>query len=431
MLAHLEPGLGEMGREWRAVREVRRLHLHRPGGGPCALDPQAAFDDRGQPDFPVGWGQPFERQAEVIAPGLGMRAVEGGQPRPRGVEARAVDDALDERVGQFEPGAPQILAPVRVQQQIGAGSQRGEAALGRGAPVRGALHLERVRDAQAGESEPLAQQGGEHGGGEGGGDAVVERGVDDMRAHDAVGLTQLAERRQLPGLERGEVGAAAGERPVRIELGVAVAGEVLETRGDSPAPEAGEHIPQRLRHGARRAAVGARADHRIGRFAVHIGDGCEIPVESECAQATRGPLGEEREVSGRRATREQCGIGGHGEMAGQLRHPAALLVEGDEEAARPRQRAQVLREPAQIVEVAEVAREHDHPGRRVHREILLPAGVQPPGRQPDDEPTCDAALSVHERAKVRERPERVNGGRPSAHPPRRCECVMGDGLPDR
>src|SRR5207245_10609375 len=63
--------------------------------------------------------------------------------------------------------------------------------------------------------------------------------------------------------------------------------------------------------------------------------------------------------------------------------------------AGSRQLAQAGREPAQVLQIPEIAPEHDHARRRVGREIALPGVGQPVGGEADHHASCDAALGVH------------------------------------
>jgi hypothetical protein len=205
-----------------------------------------------------------------------------------------------------------------------------------------ALHVERIRDHKAGEAELLPQQAAEDPRAHRGRDVVELRDA-NVCAHDRVHarVDRGPERQQ----RRVEVACHRRQLVVRVELGVAVAGEVLRTRRDAdglhPAHE-GRDVP---RHELRLGAERADPDHRVPRVRVHVGDRREVEVHAnrgEVGADRRAHLLRERDVV-HHAEREVPRIRAAAIVL-EPRHVAALLVDHDEQAAQlGRQRGHLLR----------------------------------------------------------------------------------------
>lgn len=162
----------------------------------------------------------------------------------------------------------------------------------------------------------------------------VQRGQQDVGAHHGPGAggDGGAERHQFARLEGGKTGGDTRQIVVRVDGGVAVAGEVLGAGGDAGGLEAldvGGGVPgDQLRIGAE----GADADDRVGGVGVDVGGGGPVEVDAAVGQSAAefagdraGQLGvvdgAERMVSG------EGGAAAHFE-AGDV---AALLVDGDDQ----------------------------------------------------------------------------------------------------
>jgi hypothetical protein len=117
----------------------------------------------------------------------------------------------------------------------------------------------------------------------------------------------------------------------------------------------------------------------------------------------------QRIVSASAARASVAAFGRHHQVPGELRHPAALLVQRHEQPPRPCQLAQARNDPPRIGEVLEVARgEQDHARGRELREVLLPRGREAVGWDSDHHAASDHALGVHARPTVGERSAHVN-----------------------
>ena len=108
--------------------------------------------------------------------------------------------------------------------------------------------------------------------------ALIERGQLDVRRHDGVGARRDAgaKRRQLDAIEAVARLRDDRQTEVRVDVGVAVAGKVLE-RGQHAAGVQAAHVGGRqLADRVRLLAEDARVDHRVARVVVDVGERREV-----------------------------------------------------------------------------------------------------------------------------------------------------------
>ena len=235
----------------------------------------------------------------------------------------------------------------RIEQHVHAGIQRLHRRLSGRHAVGDRLHLHRVADDDPLKAQFLAQQILQDGLGERRRRLLlVERRVGHMGGHHhrrrLLLLERLDERREIPSLERADVGLHLGAGHVRIELGGAVTGKVLHAGGDPRGLKTSQRGQTVGDHRLRRRAESARTDHRVRRFAVHVQNRSEDDVDSDGAQLVTDPLvdvlGQIRIV--RRSQRRRGGSRRR-EMA-DVGDEAALLVDADERRQPASQRAAQL-----------------------------------------------------------------------------------------
>ena len=110
-----------------AVRERGLGHPPWPGGcrrrqGPAHDQP--ALDDALQTLLKAPGRERVQRPRQLVGGRFGGGAVEGGEPRPGGVESGALEQAVRQHARQLEPCPAQRLVVERVKQQIAARLQR-------------------------------------------------------------------------------------------------------------------------------------------------------------------------------------------------------------------------------------------------------------------------------------------------------------------
>jgi len=260
-----------------------------------------------QPGHPVG---------RFLQPGAGQRA---GRHRLR---QRRADRVVHRLVG-VPPQADQVNA--------GDDSEHRR----RGNPVRpaGRLHLERVRDHHAAETEFAAEQAGDRGRGERRREVAGQLGHPQVPRHNGHGPGRdgRRERRQVPQAQFGQRAGDGGQRQVRVGGGAAVPGEMLSA-GGHPGPLEARHGRRHMAgNQARVRPEGSGSDHRAAAWREHVGARREVGVDAEPREVApdRGVhVAGERHVVGL----AEGGVPGVG-AARRVRHPgdvAALLVDGDD-----------------------------------------------------------------------------------------------------
>ena len=254
------------------------------------------------------------------------------------------------------------------------------------------LHLECVRDDEPSEPELAAQDVVEdlpaHRGGR-----VAERPYDDVRGHDRLHARGdgRAERLECDFLDRLD----HRKREVRVDRGVAVAGEVLGARRDTrtlqPADEGADVSGDELSVRAERA----NPDDRVERVRVHVRDGREVEVDpgsSELrAHGRPDALGQVDVVHDAERAVPRVRASGRGL---EPRHVATLLVDRDQQVVALG--AQVVRQRAQLLGALDVPCVQDDAA-----EAFSEAPANPVGRHRAFEAGKDAArgqsleLGVH------------------------------------
>ena len=187
----------------------------------------------------------------------------------------------------------------------------------------------------------------------------VELRVDDVRRHHRwCFVLQSFEGKEFKRFELGARLVDHRQLEVRIDMRVAVAGEVLDAAGHALAQRAAHPRAGQARDIVRVFAEASLGDDRVVRVVVDVEHRSEIPVEAEAAQPARhrftDDLGERRVARGaerhrRRRLRQE----------GHANHRAALLVEADQGVLAHRL-AQVGGELAHFGFAAEVPAEQAH-----------------------------------------------------------------------
>ncbi len=220
---------------------------------------------------------------------------------------------------------------------VGARHQGAHGGLAGAVAVGNRVHVHAVGDHHALVVPLLAQDAGEDGVRHRGRVFGVERRVDDVGGHHGrrrrcfslFALRRHPERRELEAFQLGHRLVDGGQGPVRVDMGVAMPGEVLDAAGHALGFAARHPGQGDARGGNRVGAEGTLGDDRIVRVVVQVQHRREVPVEAEPAHRAR-----HRRADLERQFRIVGGAEGHRRRRrrhpGRAHHGAAFLVEGDQ-----------------------------------------------------------------------------------------------------
>src|SRR5690606_18845681 len=221
----------------------------------------------------------------------------------------------------------------------------------------GGPHPDGVRDQHAVGAELAAQELGQGGAAECGGQVRAEGGDAQVAAHDRpdAGLDGGAEGRQVAFGEQVAGGVHGGQRQVGVGGGVAVAWEVFGAGGDAGTLEAGHEGGGVAGDGGGAGAEGADADDGVGGVGVDVGGGRVVEGDAgggeHAAEPAADASGEVDVVD--HAERPVAGHGAAG-LDFEAGDGAAFLVDGDD-----RVRAPFADLPGGEVERVVAGEEHD------------------------------------------------------------------------
>ena len=221
------------------------------------------------------------------------------------------------------------------------------------------LHHQRVGDHHAVVADAVPQDAGQDLARQRGRVLGIELRVDDVRRHHGrrrlLTRGQGAEGQQLQRLQLGQALVHRRQGVVRIDMGVAMAREMLDAAGHPLAQRAAHPGPGHARHQGRVLAEAALADDRVGRVVVDVQHRREVPVDAQVTQAARHRradlLGQGLVADGAQRHR-----GRRLRQAGGPHDRAALLVDADQRPLAHRG-TQVGGQLADLVLVAEVLAE--------------------------------------------------------------------------
>ncbi len=269
-----------------------------------------------------------------------------------GQRQHAVADRRGNRLHRFD------LRSARADghDHVGAGHQRIHSRLADAIAVRDRVHVHAVGDDHAVVAELLAQHAGEDRMRHGGRIDGVQRRIDDVGRHHGrcVGRSN-PERGEFELFEVGARFVDVRQVAVRIDMRVAMAGEVLDAAGHAFALAAfhpGQRNARRLLGIGAERALG---NHRVARVVVQVQHRREVPVEAQRAHRARhgcADLARQVRIIGC-AERHRAGRGRH---PGRTHDGAAFLVKGDQR-LRPDRITQRAREAGQLRRVAHVLAE--------------------------------------------------------------------------
>ncbi len=274
------------------------------------------------------------------------------------------------------------------ERHVGTGLQRHDGAERVAVLLVDRLHEQRVGDDDAVVADGLAQQAGQDGARQRGRMLRVDLRVDDVGRHHGrrrgrvtLRMRERAERAQLERLELGDRLVDRRQRVVRIHVGVAVAGEVLDAAGHAFAQRAAHPGAGQARDGVRILAEAALGDHRIARVVVDVEHRREVPVDAQAAQAARDGRAD-LFAQGLVVDGAQRHRGGRLRQEGGAHHRAAFLVDADQ-AVRAHDLAQVAGELAHLGLAAEVAAEQADRAHVVAAQELRGRGIERRARDVD------------------------------------------------
>ena len=241
---------------------------------------------------PVASGADHLRQvveADRPRPVQAQRRLRGEDPAHRGVDA-----GLGQRPPLDRPPETGERRRVvgRVHDDVVPGRHRRHRGPARRHFVRDAAHAHRVGVHEPVEAQLVAQQAADHRRADGGGPnrARVETGQGDVGSHDRPrpGRDARPERRQLDPVEARPGMRDERQPAVRVDVGVAVPGKVLEGGHHAARLQAAHPGRGEARHHRRVLAERARVDDRVAGVVVDVGDRREVDVHAEGPRLDRG-----------------------------------------------------------------------------------------------------------------------------------------------
>ena len=286
----------------------------------------------------------------------------------------AVADRLSDRVHGLDLG----LARADRHHHVGARHQRVDGGLAGAVAVRDRMHVHAVGDDHALIAEFLAQHAGEDGARHRGRIDRVQCGIDDVGRHDrrrrGCRPGGDTERRELEAFQLRARLVHVRQVAVRIDVGVAVAGEVLDAAGHAFALAA--FHPGQGKTSCKQwiGAERALGDDGVVRVVVQVQHRREVPVEAQRAHRAR-----HRRADFARQLRIVGGAQRH--RARRRRHPgrahhgAAFLVEGDQ-GARTHGVDQGAGEAGQLKGVHHVLAEQAHAADLVAAQEGVGVGIE-------------------------------------------------------
>ncbi|MEM6750724.1 MAG: hypothetical protein AAF612_09665 [Planctomycetota bacterium] len=229
----------------------------------------------------------------------------------------------------------------------------------------------------------------------------------DVGRHDGgdAGVDGFDKRRQLAGLQLVDRVGHAREVVVAVDVGVAVAREVLGARRDALLLHAPDQGRAQLGHAVRVGAERAVADHRVRGVGVQVEHRGEVQVEAggpqlapdQTAQGA-SPLGvaQAAELTHRRRRRKP---------PGQTHHAAALLVDHQQHPpGRPlADRLGQGQRRGGLTDVAREERDRPDPAVEPGGQVVVD---RPPGEADAEQPRDPLVQGVADQAGLPEAPNR-------------------------
>ena len=209
----------------------------------------------------------------------------------------ALDRRVDLRLRQSSAGERRLDAVERgnrirrVQHLIGAGQQRADRAFVRRHHLGHRVHRHRVGVDEAAEPHLGPQQVVKDRPAEGRRRRRrrIERRQHDVRRHHRLGalLHAAAERQQLDAVEPRAIVGDHRQAEMAVDVGVAVAGEMLDRRDHPAVARAGDVGADQRGDALGVLAVRPDVDHRVARVVVDVGDRREVDLHAERARLDR------------------------------------------------------------------------------------------------------------------------------------------------